>query len=119
MLAWFLIACVLLVGLFQLWWAVGYAHAFRQVRARVLLVQMLVGLAYVAFVAAIVGALLAGQQLPQGVAVAFLIVVGAALVAWRLLGGPAIQARHYPRGWRDVLTFRRPAVDLRRRVRGR
>lgn len=119
MLPWFLFVCALMVGLFELWWAIGYAYAYRQVRAPLLLAQMAVGLAYVAFVVAIGAMLLANQQLAPGIAIAFLVVVGVALVAWRLLGGPALQARHYPRGWRDVLAFRRPAVDLKRRVRGR
>lgn len=119
MVAWLLFIAIVLVGLFQLWWAVGYAYAYRQVRAPLLLAQMVVGLAYVAFVIAIVATLLAGQQLSPIYAIAFMVIVVVALMAWRMLGGPAFQARHYPRGWRDVLTFRRPAVDLRRRVRGK
>jgi hypothetical protein len=119
MLAWFLFACVVLVGLFQLWWAIGYAYAYRQVRAPLLLTQVAVGLGYVAFVAAIVATLLAHQQLPLAVVIAFMLIVGVSLTVWRMRGGPALQARHYPRGWRDVLALRRPAVDLRRRVRGK
>ena len=119
MLAWFLFVCALMVGLFELWWAIGYANAYRNVRAPAMLAQMTVGLSYVAFVLAIAATIFTGQVATQTIAVAFLVIVGIALVVWRLLGGPALQARHYPRGWRDVLAFRRPTVDLRRRVRGK
>jgi hypothetical protein len=77
------------------------------------------GVAYVIFFGAAFVSLAGGRTMDQWSVGALLLLVAASVIGWRLLGGPALELRHYPRGWRDVLAFRRPTVDLRRRVRSR
>lgn len=105
------------VVLFEIWFAIAYLYAFRQVGERVLLLPVIQAIAlallftYIAFIA------LQEQSMNGFVSFPLLIVAMVALLLWRRRGGIRALVRRYPRGMLDVLLFRRPAVDLKRRVR--
>lgn len=109
---------ILLIG-FQLWWTLAYIYAYGQVRAIVLMIQVVQGMTYVLFFALIVWGVFGGQTVNRLVAPALLTTVVITILLWRVFNGPALLVRSYPRRWRDVLLFRRPSVDLKRRVRGK
>jgi hypothetical protein len=114
-----LIGFSLLLGLFELWWAAAFIHAYRQLREPVLLVQAGAGLAYVLFLLVVLAAILANQPLNRFMPLGLLAAILLASFLWRRMGGRELMAQRYPRRWRDVLAFRRPAVDLKRRIRTR
>jgi hypothetical protein len=114
-----IIAMALLLTLFQLWWAAAYWHAYRQLRAPVLLVQVAQGLVYTIFFIVVLVVFASGSAVNRLSVFVLMVLVIITTVAWRMMGGPALLASNYPRGSRDLLAFRRPAVDLKRRVRGK
>lgn len=106
------------VALFELWYAAAFFYAYLQVRERLLLLPVLQAiLMLIAFV--YLGAALANGWSANPVIVLGLLVVaiGISLYWRRSPAGVAQLLRGYPRGTADVLSFRRPAVDLKRRVR--
>ncbi len=107
----------ILITVFELWWAIAYFYAYRQIGERMLLLQVVqagaIGLlfAYITFV------LLGNQEVNGLIAGLLLLTALAVAVYWRMQGGIKLLLQRYPRGMVDVLSFRRPAVDLKRRVR--
>jgi uncharacterized membrane protein len=115
---WLWILLAVGVFLFELWYALAFLVAYSQTRERMLLLMvgqaalMLAAFAYLAL-----GLLNSWQVSPVPVV---LLLVGAMLLSltWRRHPqGLAQSLRSYPRGTLDVLAFRRPAADLKRRVR--
>ncbi|MCG8353875.1 MAG: hypothetical protein MI924_39425 [Chloroflexales bacterium] len=112
-----LVVLTVFVVLFEVWFAIAYLYAFRQVGERVLLLPVIQALTlallftYIAFIA------LNKQPMSALVSFPLLFVAMVALLLWRRRGGIRSLVRQYPRGMVDVLLFRRPAVDLKRRVR--
>ncbi|MFV9507911.1 MAG: hypothetical protein AB4911_25465 [Oscillochloridaceae bacterium umkhey_bin13] len=107
-----------LVILFEIWYAAAFLFAYSQVRERTLLlpvaqaVLMLLAFAYLTL------ALLNGWS--ANPLIVFSLLIGAMLISiyWRRTpGGLTSFLKSYPRGTLDVMTFRRPAADLKRRVR--
>jgi hypothetical protein len=119
MLLLLLVGLAAFLAIFQLWWAVAYWQAYRQVHAPILLVQVAQGLIYAIFFGVVLAAFATNQQMNRLSVVVLMILIVLTTVVWRSMRGPAILAASYPRGSRDVLAFRRPAVDLVRRVRSK
>lgn len=118
MTTWLLIGLTTIVILYEVWYAAAYMVAYVQLRERMLLTQvgqavlMLVAFAYLVY-----GVL---AELPVNPVIIGALLVGAMLLSilWRRNpAGLAQFLRSYPRGTVDVLFFRRPAIDLKRRVR--
>lgn len=115
---WILLAVAVL--LFELWYAAAFLVAYAQTRERLLLLMvgqaalMLAAFAYLGL------GLLYGWQVSPLLVVVLLVAALALSLAWRRHpAGLAQSLKSYPRGTLDVLAFRRPAVDLKRRVRTR
>lgn len=108
-----------LVALFGAWWAISYFFAYYRLRDRLLLLQAGQGLAFALMFTYITIAWI-NQQSLSGILIGILILMalGAGFI-WRMRGGAEALVRRYPRGMIDVLIFRKPAVDFKRRVRGR
>lgn len=108
-----------LIALFGLWWAVSYLYAYRQLRERLYLLQVGQGLVFMLMFTYITVTQL-NQQTLNSLLVGLLILMafGAGFV-WRSRGGARTLIQHYPRGMIDVLMFRKPAVDFKRRIRGK
>lgn len=119
MLLLLLVGLAALLVIFQLWWAVAYWQAYRQIHAPILLIQVAQGLVYAIFFGVVLAAFATDQQVNRVSVFVLMVLVVLTTVAWRMMRGPAILASSYPRGSRDVLAFRRPAVDLVRRVRSK
>jgi hypothetical protein len=106
------------VVLFELWYAAAFLNAYAQTRERLLLLMVGQALLMLAAFAYLGLAILNGWQANGLIVVALL--VGAMLLSflWRRHpAGLAQSLKSYPRGTLDVLAFRRPAIDLKRRVR--
>lgn len=111
LLLWLLIVMILLSG----WYVVAYLVAFFHLRERMLFLPIaqwiLVGVG--------LGSIVLNNGTPVLVWVMTPLLIGLALAGiWRRHPrGLALVLRSYPRGTLDVLAFRRPALDLKRRVR--
>lgn len=109
---------VVAVALFQLWYAAAFLYAYTQTRERAVLLMVGQALLMLAAFAYLGVALINGWA--ANVIVVVLLLVGAMALSmlWRRhpQGLPTL-LRQYPRGSLDVLAFRRPAADLKRRVR--
>ncbi len=113
---WTLLTAV--VVLFELWYAAAFFFAYMQLRERTLLLPMLQALLMLAAFAYIGLAVMNSWALNPIVVLLLLIgAMGLSLYWRRIPNGLAALLRSYPRGTLDVMTFRRPAVDLKRRVR--
>ncbi|GIV91145.1 MAG: hypothetical protein KatS3mg055_3663 [Chloroflexus sp.] len=108
---WLLVAMILLSG----WYVVAYLVALYHLRERMLLVAavqwLLVGIG--------LGSIILNNGTPVLVWVMTPMLIGLALAGiWRRHPrGLALVLRSYPRGTLDILIFRRPVSDLKRRVR--
>lgn len=108
-----------LVSVFGLWWAVAYVYAYRQVRDRLFFLQIGQGLSF-ALMFSYITVVRINEQPLNGLFVGVLILMAlAAGFVWRSRGGAEVLIQRYPRGMLDVLSFRKPTADLRRRVRGK
>ncbi len=113
-----LIVLTVVVILVELWYAVAYYVAYLQLRDRMLLFPMAQALLMLAAFVYIAVAALNQWSINLIVVVAFLIAAMLVSLYWRRNpAGLPVLLRSYPRGTIDVLSFRRPAVDLKRRVR--
>lgn len=109
---------IVAVALFQLWYAVAFLFAYAQTKERTLLLMVGQALLMLGAFAYLGLATLNGWS-------ANVLIVGGMLVGAMLLSllwrrhpsGLPQTLRFYPRGTMDVLAFRRPVVDLKRRVR--
>ncbi len=111
LLSWLLIMMILV----SVWYMVAYTVAFFHIRERMLLLPvvqwLLVGIG--------LGSIVINNGTPVLVWVMTPILIGLALAGiWRRHPrGLALVLRSYPRGTLDILSFRRPVLDLKRRVR--
>ncbi len=113
------IVVAILVTLFQFWWSSAYLYAYSQVRESILLFQVVQGVSIGMLFLTISVAMLTGQsmnRLISGVLLLLGLVMG---IMWRKRGGIDKLFEYYPRAIIDVLLFRKPKVDYKRRVRGR
>jgi hypothetical protein len=114
---WFIVF-VVAVALFQLWYAAAFLFAFAQTKERTLL--LMVGQALLMLAAFLYLGLALINGWSANVYIVVLMLIGAMLLSliWRRHpSGLPYLLRHYPRGSLDVLAFRRPVFDLKRRVR--
>lgn len=111
LLSWLLIVMILLSA----WYVIAYTVAFFHLRERMLL--LLVGQWLLVGVG--LGSIILNNGTPVLVWVMTPLLIGLALAGiWRRHPrGLALVLRSYPRGTLDILTFRRPVFDLKRRVR--
>ncbi|NNJ12641.1 hypothetical protein EKD04_020140 [Chloroflexales bacterium ZM16-3] len=113
-----LVSLTLVVILFEIWYVSAFLAAYMRLReSRLLLLvgqgmMILLAFAYIAY------ASLGGQPINPIIALAPLVLSMVALGIWRAVAGSVPRfAQSYPRGFIDVLLFRRPASNLKRRVR--
>ncbi len=114
MIAWLFVVAIL----FEIWYVAAFLAAYARLREpRVLLLVgqgllILLSFSYIAYT------LFGERPLNLIIAVAPLVLSLAALGVWRSSAGSVSRfAPSYPRGFIDVLLFRRPAANLKRRVR--
>ena len=106
------------VLLFELWYLVAFMYAYVQSRDRMMLLQ--VGQALLLLLAFVYIAYTTLNQIQLNPFIVLMLLLGSMLCSlfWRRSsGGLPRFLQSYPRGTLDVLLFRRPAVDLKRRVR--
>jgi hypothetical protein len=117
--AW-MIVFVVVVSLFQLWYAAAFLVAYSQTQERLLLLMVAQATLMLAAFAYLGLALINGWGANVYIVLLLLIAAMLCSIVWRRhpAGLPHL-LRHYPRGSLDVLAFRRPAVDLKRRVRSK
>lgn len=117
MVIWYVVF-VVAVALFQIWYAAAFLYAYGQTRERTVL--LMVGQALLMLGAFLYLGLALINGWAANVFVVVIMLIGAMLLSliWRRhpQGLPSL-LRQYPRGSLDVLAFRRPAADLKRRVR--
>jgi hypothetical protein len=109
---------IVFVILFELWYAAGFLYAYSQLRERSLLLPVLQALLMLLAFAYLTLAVINGAS--ANPLIVFGLLIGAMVVSlyWRRIpSGLNLFLRSYPRGTLDVLAFRRPASDLKRRVR--
>jgi hypothetical protein len=113
-----LVSLTLVVILFEIWYISAFLAAYMRLReSRLLLLvgqgmMILLAFAYIAY------ASLGGQPINPIIAFAPLVVSMVTLGIWWAIAGSVPRfAQSYPRGFIDVLLFRRPASNLKRRVR--
>jgi hypothetical protein len=106
------------VILFEIWYVAAFAAAYNQLRQRALLWPIAQGLALLAAFVYVIVASLRDLPLNGLVMLVLLLLALVCALAWRrgLAQTPQF-FKSYPHGTADVLLFRRPAVDLKRRVR--
>jgi hypothetical protein len=109
---------IIFVILFELWYAAAFLYAYFQTRERFVLFPFAQALLLLAAFAYIGYAFATGQGLNATIILVLLIIALLFSMVWRR-NPEALQRfmRSYPRGTLDVLVFRRPAADLKRRVR--
>ncbi len=106
------------VVLFELWYAAAFVYAYAQIRERPMLLPAAQALLILAAFVYLTAAVLSGWQINPFIVLGLLIAAMLVSLLWRRApGGLTALLRSYPRGTLDVLSFRRPAVDLKRRVR--
>lgn len=113
-----LVVSVMMV-LVELWWVAAFVQAYRQVRDRRLLLQVAQGLLLLLFFALLAINAYAGQAGFTAVQIGALLLSLVFAGLWRTTGGPELLRDRYLNRLADVLRFRRPSVDMRRRVRSR
>lgn len=104
--------------LFEIWYVVAFVVAYNQLRERALFWPMAQGLALLAAFGYVAFAGARGLDLNGPLLLAMLVLAMAFSLLWRrgLAQTPQF-FKSYPRGTIDVMSFRRPAADLKRRVR--
>jgi hypothetical protein len=114
-----LLVLAVILLLFELWYTLAYLYAYAQTQERILLAPALQGLVMSVAVTVVVLAML--QLMPFSGWLVLTLFVSALLLSlvWRVGIGKTQLAQSYPRGVADILMFRRPAADLKRRVRSK
>ena len=114
-----LLVVTITMTLFQIWWGSAYLYAYRQTRERLLLLQVVQGFAFALLFGSAAFAILNNQPVSNPLSTALLVVGLITFVIWRFRGGIRWLFQRYPRGMFDVLLFRKPTVNLKRRVRSK
>jgi hypothetical protein len=113
---WYLLTIA--VALFEVWYAAAFINAYARTGERMLLLMVGQALLMLAAFGYLGLALINGWQPNPLVVVALLIGAMVLSFIWRRTPGGMVQSlKSYPRGTIDILSFRRPAIDLKRRVR--
>ena len=109
---------IIFVMLFEVWYAAAFLYAYFQTRERFVLFPFAQALLLLAAFGYITYALSTAQGLNSTIILVLLIIALFFSMVWRR-NPDSLQrfVRSYPRGTLDVLLFRRPAADLKRRVR--
>jgi len=109
---------VIFVILFEIWYVVAFLVAFNQLRERAMLFPVGQGLSLLAAFGYVAAVGVRGDSLNGLLMLGLLLLAMVFSLLWRrgLARTPQF-FRSYPRGTIDVLSFRRPAADLKRRVR--
>jgi uncharacterized membrane protein len=107
------------VILFELWYAVAYLYAYRQTREQLIWLQVGQAAALIALLIYIAATIARQSELNLLTVIALLVVALAMNMLWRQGLRRTSLALSYPRGIVDILSFRRPAADLKRRVRSK
>ncbi|MFQ3662101.1 MAG: hypothetical protein SNJ69_06865 [Chloroflexaceae bacterium] len=111
-------AFFLVVILIEVWYAFAFVYAYVQLRERMLLLPALQALLMLGVFGYLAYSLNSGQPASLFVVMPLLLGVLAISIFWRRSpAGLAQFTKSYPRGTLDVLSFRKPAADLKRRVR--
>lgn len=106
-------------ALASLWWAVSSFVALRQTGEQLLTLQIGQGLAFALLFGYLSFQLYSGRPLSALISGVLLLMALAAGFIWRTRGGAVSLIKRYPRGMLDVVLLRRPAVDLKRRIRSK
>lgn len=115
---WLWIVLTAAVVAFELWYAAAFLVAYLQTRESMLLLPMAQALLMLAAFAYIGLGMVFGWQVHLILVLAPLIGAMVVSLYWRRAPGGLMQSlKSYPRGTLDILAFRRPAADLKRRVR--
>lgn len=115
---WLWIVLTLVVVVFELWYAAAFLIAYWNTRERMLLLPVTQALLMLAAFAYIGLAMINSWMISPYLVVTLLIGAMGISLYWRRTPGGLMQfLKSYPRGTLDVLAFRRPAADLKRRVR--
>ncbi len=114
-----LLVLAIFMSLFQIWWGSAYWYAYRQTRERLLLLQVVQGGAFTVLFGTAAFAILNNQPVSNPLSAALLAVGLITFLIWRVQGGVRWLFQRYPRGMFDVLLFRKPTVNLKRRVRSK
>ncbi|WP_141508896.1 hypothetical protein [Candidatus Chloroploca asiatica] len=110
----------LIIGviLFEVWYLVAFLYAYRQIGERLLLLPALQALLMLLAFAYLAVASVVGFDINMGVFIALLVTAMLISLFWRRNpNGLTRFIKSYPRGTLDVLGFRQPSLDLKRRVR--
>ncbi len=109
---------IIFVILFEVWYAAAFLYAYFQTREQFVLFPFAQALLLLSAFGYIAVAFNTGQGLNSTIILVLLIIALFFSMIWRR-NPDSLQrfVRSYPRGTLDVLLFRRPAVDLKRRVR--
>jgi hypothetical protein len=106
------------VILFEIWYVAAFLVAYGQLRERAVLFPVGQGLSLLAAFGYVAYASSQGLGLIGPLMLGMLIVAMAFSLLWRRALGKTPQFfKRYPRGTIDVMSFRRPTADLKRRVR--
>lgn len=114
-----LLVLTILMTLFQIWWGSAYLYAYRQTQERLLLLQVVQGFAFAFLFGSAAFAIVNNRPVSNPLSTALLGVGLITFLIWRFRGGIRWLFQRYPRGMFDVLLFRRPVVNLKRRVRSK
>ena len=110
---------VIFIVLIQLWFIVAFAYAFAQTREPLLWLQIVQSVILIGVFYYISRQIALQAPLNAGIVLILLGICVALMVVWRRRVTQTDLGRSYPRGMRDIFGFRRPAVDLKRRVRSK
>ncbi len=109
---------VALVACFELWYVAAFFVAYRYMRERMLLLPMAQALLMLLALAYLGAAVFMSWPINLMVVLTPLLAAMGVSFYWRRTPAGLMQfLKSYPRGALDVLAFRRPAADLKRRVR--
>lgn len=115
MLTWLTLSVIL----FELWYGAAYLYAYTQTREQIIWLQVSQAAALIALLVYIAAMIARQSEINMLTVIALLLVAVAMNMLWRQGLRRTNLAQSYPRGLVDVLSFRRPAADLKRRVRSR
>lgn len=104
---------------FELWYGVAYFYAFVQTREPMLWLQVGQAGLLIALLVYLTTTIANQGQINLLVVIPLLLLTLALNILWRQGVRATSLMQSYPRGLVDVLGFRRPAADLKRRVRSK
>jgi signal transduction histidine kinase len=109
----------MLMIVFELWYGVAYGYAYLQTRQPLLWFQVAQAVFLIALLGYITFTIANAGQINLLIIIALMVIALAFNLLWRQGVRSTNLAQSYPRGIVDILGFRRPAADLKRRVRSK